>query len=35
VRWITGPETPPGDFEATPDASVVYSGVPLTIERQP
>ncbi|MEJ2384005.1 MAG: glycoside hydrolase family 31 protein [Xanthomonadales bacterium] len=35
VRWITGPGTPPGDFDAEPDTSVVYTGVSLTVEREP
>ena len=34
IRWISGPETPPADFEAEPDASVVYAGVALTVERE-
>jgi len=33
VRWITGPDTVPADFDAEPDARLVYSGDELRISR--
>ena len=33
VRWITGEQTPPDDFEAVPDITLVYTGKPVTVSR--
>jgi alpha-D-xyloside xylohydrolase len=33
VRWIDGPAARPADFDAEPDAVLVYSGSPVTVER--
>jgi len=34
VRWITGTETPPADFDAAPDAKLDYLGEPVTLRRE-
>ena len=33
VRWISGPDERTTDFDAGPDATLVYSGKPLTLSR--
>jgi alpha-D-xyloside xylohydrolase len=33
IRWISGPETPPGRLDAEPDATLRYTGEPLNIDR--
>ncbi len=33
IRWISGPDPAAADFDAEPDATLVYTGAPLTVER--
>jgi len=33
VRWITGPETVPADFDAEPDVRLVYTGEETSVSR--